>query len=211
MSHTIPSHPKTRPLVHGVAALVLAAGLALAGSATAADSPAQGGGTPQEMTPAQREQIKSFMQTRQELMQVREKLQKIQEKAVDARPQLQKKQAHFAALVEKQMKSQGHSPKQELAEIQALQDKLKSGDVSGGEQQALMQQLQQKATQYQQAQLAALKDDQIRSAREDLMKDILTAMKEEDPKTEDLMQTMRQKQQKLEQIHEQVLGKQGGQ
>ncbi len=188
-------------------ALVAAAGLATA-TAVQAEPQQQGQGPAHgDLSGPQREQIKTFMQTREELLKVQQQLQQIQEKAVEARPALQKKQANFAALVEKEMKKQGHSPEQELAAIQALQNKLQSGDTPAGQRQDLMQQLQQKASKYQEAQRAALQNEQVRSARKDLMKDIITAMKQEDPKTDDLIQQMEQKQQKLEELHQNLTTK----
>ena len=157
-----------------------------------------------EMTPEQMQQLQSFEQKREEFIELQQKLEQIERAAVEANPELQEQQEEFAELVMEQMKSQGHSPEEDVAELQDMQKRLQSPETPPEERQQLMGNLQQKAADLEAAQREALEDPEVKKARGELVEAITTAMKEENPRTDDIIREMEQKQQELMEIHESV-------
>ncbi|HKK14575.1 MAG TPA: hypothetical protein VKA14_07940 [Gammaproteobacteria bacterium] len=162
------------------------------------------------MSPAQRKQLESFRETRGELMKARRKLESIREKTVKKHPELQKQQKAFRDLMIAQMKSKGHTPKKDVAEVRKLQQKLRSGKASDSDRRALMTKLQKKSQAFLQAQQEALQAPKVKKARKKLHDSLLAAMKQEDPSTEQLLQTMREKRQKLMEIRSSATRQQSG-
>lgn len=201
MKLCFPCNSMGRPL----AAAALVAALALPGLAPA--QPAADGGQP-EMTAEQRAQLEEFRQTRAEMMQVQQQLAQIQESAVQARPQLQEKQQQFSELMLAEMKRQGHTPEEDLAELRALQGKLRSDETPEGDRQALMSRLQAKAQAFQQAQQQAMQQPDLQQAQADLVQAVTTAMREDNPRTEALLEELQEKQRKLVQIRNEAVGQQ---
>jgi ribonuclease HII len=176
-----------------------------------AQTPAQQKPEPQPskaLTPEQKQKVEEFHQTRAELQQIEKKLGVIQKQTLEARPELQQQQSEFASLVEGKMKSEEYNPKQELAELEKLQGQLEGEKISEEQRQELMGELQQKWTGLQEAQQEALQDPEVKQAHEQLAQDITAAMKKENPETEQLIQQMEQKQQKLQEIYQSVNEKQ---
>lgn len=162
------------------------------------------GGGQMEMTPEQMQQLQSFEQKREEFIELQQKLEQIERAAVEANPELQEQQEEFAELVMERMKSQGHSPEEDVAELQDMQKRLQSPETPPEERQQLMGNLQQKASELEAAQREALEDPEVKKARGELVEAITTAMKEENPRTDDIIREMEQKQQELMEIHESV-------
>lgn len=156
------------------------------------------------LTPEQKQQVEEFHQTRAELEQIEKKLEQIQKQTLETRPDLQQRQSEFSSLVEANMKSNDYNPKQELADLEELQDQLEGDKVSEDQRQELMGQLQQKWTGLQKAQQEALQNPEVKQAHQQLVQDITSAMKEENPETEKLIQQMAQKQQELQNIYRSV-------
>lgn len=184
----------------------VALGLCLVAMAMALPSIAQqppGGGQP-ELSPEQLEQLQTFEQKREEFIQLQQKLEQIERAAVQANPELQEQQEEFAALVMDKMKSKGHSPEEDVAELQDMQARLQSPETPPEERQSLMGDLQQKASELEAAQREALEEPEVQQARGELVEAITTAMKQENPQTEQIIREMEQKQQELMQIHESV-------
>ena len=176
-------------------------------AAAAGHAPPQAQGS---LSPAQRKQLESFRETRGELMKARRKLESIREKTVKKHPELQKQQKAFRDLMIAQMKSKGHTPKKDVAEVRKLQQKLRSGKASDSDRRALMTKLQKKSQAFLQAQQEALQAPKVKKARKKLHDSLLAAMKQEDPSTEQLLQTMREKRQKLMEIRSSATRQQSG-
>jgi hypothetical protein len=64
----------------------------------------------------------------------------------------------------------------------------------------LMDEYQKKAVAFRNAQNEAMKNPEVQAAQKKFMEDVMTAMKEKDPKVEQLMQQLQQKQQELSQM-----------
>lgn len=154
-----------------------------------------------EVSPAQKEQQLAFQQARDEYVAAQQRLEQIQQETIQASPELQKKEEAFNDLLVKEMKSKGHSPKQEQAEIEKLQKQLQDTKLPETEREALMNQFQEKIMAYRKAQVEAMKNQDIQKAQNELLDEIVTAMKEHDPQTEPLIEQMTQKRQQLMQMH----------
>ncbi|MGA7801438.1 MAG: hypothetical protein WCC36_11570 [Gammaproteobacteria bacterium] len=141
-----------------------------------------------------------------ELMQDEQKLAQIQTKTLKAHPELKKQQQAFMVLMTKEMKRHGHEPKKDIAELRAMEGKLRSKSTSGADRQKLTQQFEQKLTAFQQARAEAMQTPKLKKARTDLSDAMLSAMKKEDPKTADLLREVTQKRQELMQMHRAAMG-----
>jgi predicted RNA binding protein with dsRBD fold (UPF0201 family) len=162
----------------------------------------QGAPTPQAgVSPAQEEQQQAFQQARDEYVVAQKRLEQIQRETIQAHPELQKQEQAFNDLLIKEMKSKGHSPNQEQAEIEKLQEQLQDTKVTDTEREALMKQFQEKIMTYRKAQVEAMQNQEIQNAQNELLDAIVTAMKEHDPQTEGLIDQMTQKRQQLMKMH----------
>lgn len=167
----------------------------------------QPGGAPgqqPELTPEQLEQMQTFEQKRAEFMELQQTLEQIERAAVEANPELQTQQDEFAELVMDHMKKKGHTPEEDVAELQDMQAQLQNPETPPEERQALMGNLQKKAAELEEAQREALEEPEVQEARGELVDAITTAMKEENPRTDEIIREMEQKQQELMEIHESV-------
>ncbi|MEJ2685878.1 MAG: hypothetical protein P8124_01480 [Gammaproteobacteria bacterium] len=191
-------------LIRGVAAAAVVMGLTTVGPVQAATPPAHMGGMSKGMT--QSSPRAKFEQTRMELMRAEQQLAHIQSKTLKDHPELLKKQKHFMALMTKEMKSNGHDPKKDMADLRSLEGKLRSKSTSGADRQKLTKQFEQKLTAFQKARAEAMKSPKLQKARANLSNAVLTAMKKENPKTDDLLRTVNQKRQQLMQMHRSAMG-----
>lgn len=179
----------TRLLLTVVAALISTAPL---------HAQQQGAATPQaEVSPAQKEQQQAFQQARDEYVATQQRLEQIQRDTLQARPELQKKEQAFNDLLIKEMKNKGHSPKQDQAEIERLQEQLQDSKVPDAEREALLNKFQEKIMAYRKAQGEVMQNQEIQKAQNALLDAIVTAMKEHDPQTERLIEQMVEKRKQL--------------
>jgi hypothetical protein len=175
-----------RPITirRSLSALAIAAGLSLVAPLQAQQQGAPQGGAPQAMTPEQSEKLQAFQKVRAEFMAA------------------QKQEQALKDMVTAKMKKNGNDPDQDLAEIDKLQEQLRSDKTPEEERQALMGQLQEKAMAYRKAQGEALQDRGVKKAQSDLMVAVVDAMKNQDPESEKLIEQMKQKRQELMQMLE---------
>ena len=95
------------------------------------------------------------------------------------------------------MQSKGHNPNQDQAEIEKLQEQLQDTKVPETEREALMSKFKEKIIAYRKAQGEAMQNQDVQKAQNDLMVAIVTAMKEHDPQTEQLIDQMTQKREQI--------------
>lgn len=152
---------------------------------------------------AQGDSMQAARQLHGEYVELQNRLSLIQEKTMEAHPELQKQeQAFLDLMMAKMTSSSGGSPKDDLVAIEKLEHKLRSEDTPDGERQALMAEYQEKAMAFRTAQVEALKDPEVQKAQGALRDATLTAMKQQDPQTEQLMQQLEQKQDEMKQMLE---------
>lgn len=150
--------------------------------------------------PGQEGMQQAYEKAHADYMQAQQRLKKIQLDTLQAHPELQEQEQSFNALLIEEMKSKGHTPEKDLAEIEKLQQQLQNNGVSESERQALMAKFQEKMIAFRKAQSQALQTQKVQQAQGELMGSMLGAMKEQDPQTEQLMQQITQKRQELEQM-----------
>jgi alanyl-tRNA synthetase len=170
-------------------ALAVAAGLAIATSLQAQDAPpAQGIPKPHStqpaMTPEQSRQMKEIQDVHAEYEKLQKHLAQIQRDTLQAHPELQN----------------GQNVKEEMAEINKIEEKLRSSDTPESERSALMSDYQKKTQALRNAQTQAMKNPDVQAAGKKLIENIVTVMKKEDPQTEQLMQQIQEKRQQLSQM-----------
>lgn len=159
---------------------------------------------PQGATAPQEDQMQAARQLHGEYVALQNRLNMIQEKAVKAHPELQKQQQALQELMMAKMSSGGKNPKEEMAELNELEQKLRSKDTPDSERQTLMAEYQEKARAFRMAQHQALQDPELQKAQAALMDATLAAMKQQDPQTEQLMQQLQQKQAQMKKMMESV-------
>lgn len=182
--------------------LAFAAAVTL-GSLTAAQ--AQPEGAPNndpmsQLTPEQRGMLKDFQQKRAELLQLGRQLEEIRQETVRKHPELKEREKAFGDRVAAQMKSNGATPAEDLAELRALQAKLRDQGTPEADREALMMRLQRKAQEFDEARRQALQNPELQQQQAELLKDIVAAMKADHPQAEQIMQQMHQKQQEMIEI-----------
>jgi len=151
---------------------------------------------------AQDNPMQAAKQVHGEYVELQNRLSLIQEKTMEAHPELQQQQQAFLDLMMAKMASGGASPKDDLATIEKLERKLRSEATPESERQTLMSEYQEKAMAFRTAQVEALKDPEVQKAQGALRDATLTAMKQQDPQTEQLMEQLQQKQDEMKQMLE---------
>lgn len=151
---------------------------------------------------AQDEAMQAARQLHGEYVELQNRLTIIQEKTMQAHPELQKQEQALMDLMLTKMSGDGSNARDDLAAIEKLEQTLRSKDTPDSEREALMVEYQQKATAFRSAQMQALEDPDVQKAQNALMDATLTAMKQQDPQTESLMQQLQQKQEQFRQMME---------
>ena len=186
-------------------AFAVAAGLVVAMPVQAEDAPppqgaAQPQAAPPALTPEQSKQMQEIQGVHAEYMELQNRIAQIQRDALQAHPELEKQEQGLRDLVLAKMSSDGKNAKEEMDEIIKLEEKLRNSETPEGEREALLGDYQNKAVAFRNAQNEAMKNPEVQAAQKKLMDDVMTAMKEKDPQTEQLMQQLKQKQQQLSQM-----------
>jgi hypothetical protein len=152
---------------------------------------------------AQEDSMQAARQLHGEYVELQNRLSLIQEKTMEAHPELQKQQQAFLDLMMAKMASGSDaSPQDNLDAINKLEQKLRSKDTPDSERQTLMTEYQEKAMAFRSAQVEALKDPEVQKAQEALRDATVTAMKQQDPQTTQLMEQLQQKQDEMKQMLE---------
>jgi len=151
-----------------------------------------------------------FMQQRAKLQQLQQQLGKIQKQTMDKHPDLQQRQEDFRDLMFSKMEEKGHSPKQEIGHLKTLQTKLQDKDIKADKRKDLIQDYRKTNMSLQQAQQEALQDKEVKQARQSLSNDVLSAMRDEDPHTDKLLQQVKETRQSLIQMQQRAAAQSRG-
>ncbi len=135
-----------------------------------------------------------------EYMDLQKRLTQIQQDTLQAHPELQKQEQAWRDLILEKMSSNGKNAQEDMAEIKKIEEKLRSGETPDSDRQALMSDYQKKAMAFRDAQTQAMQNPDVQAAQKKLSDAIVTAMKEKDPQTEQLIEQMKQKEQQLSQM-----------
>ncbi|CAB1277320.1 hypothetical protein [Candidatus Nitrosacidococcus tergens] len=138
------------------------------------------------------EQMKEYQKLQLKIYAVEMQLDKIRENAITINPQLKKEMDQYQALVLETMAKQGHDPQPILARIRAIQDALQDPELEEEKRIDLTREYEKKNIELQKISQEAMKDEQVRKDADNLSTETITAMRKQDPITEELLQQMKQ-------------------
>jgi hypothetical protein len=131
------------------------------------------------------------------LQQIQQHLSMVQQMAIDESPDLQAANEEIDALVMEKIEDQGHDPEAMIQNLSSLQEEYQSEDLTEQDRQEILQEFQGVQQQLQVAQQTALQDSQIVAAQEVFRENLLEAMREHEPATDDLIEEFEQIQQEM--------------
>lgn len=133
-----------------------------------------------------------------ELQQIQQELLTIQQRTLDANPQLQKQRKDLESMATKAMEDEGYDPDALVQTLDSSQETLQDESASDDKRMQALEEAQQAQQELQQAQQAALQNEKVAQAHRDFQSDLMTAMREEDPKVDDLIKRFEQIQQDMQ-------------
>jgi chromosome segregation ATPase len=179
--------------------LAVVAGLLVSGPVRA-ESTAKPEAAPPAAAPAQSSKMQEIQAVHAEYMELQKRIAQVQQDTLKAHPELEKEEQSLRDLVLAKMSSNGKNAKDDMDELMKMEQKLRSSETSADERKTLMADYQKKAIAFRNAQSEAMKNPEVQAGQKKLMSDVMTAMKEKDPKIEDLMKQLQQKQQQLSEM-----------
>jgi len=175
----------------GPVAAMLAAALALPVAAGAQEAAPQA-------APQAGQQKQKMQKIVQEYRQAAQKLQQIRQETIAENPELEEQREAFETQVQDAMSETGYDVEAGRTKMEKLGKRFQNEELSKEERQKLASEFQAERQKMQQAQQKVLQQEDIRKAGEKLQEDTLTAMKEQDPQTEELLQRMEKLRQQLQ-------------
>jgi hypothetical protein len=149
------------------------------------------------LTPAQ---LQELQQLQQEMQTLGQQLDAIQQAALQANPELQNQQEQYRKKLTNAMQEQGADPEPVLERMGDIQEQLQDEELDKEKRQQLINTYREKDMRLQRARQEAMQNEEVRKAAEDLSEATLTAMREQDPKTEELLQELEQLQQRMQKL-----------
>jgi uncharacterized coiled-coil DUF342 family protein len=146
------------------------------------------------------EQMQELQELQQKMHAVGQQLNEIRQKTLEAKPELQKQQDEYRSLLFKTMKGQGSDPDPTLARMREIEEQVQDQELAEDKRKQLIMEYQEKDAQLQQAGHDAIQDEGVHKAAEKLSQATIAAMREQNPKTEELLQEMEQVRKEMQQI-----------
>jgi hypothetical protein len=131
------------------------------------------------------------------LQQIQQHLSMVQQTAIEESPDLQAENEELDELVEEKIADQGHDPEAMIQTLSSLQEQYQSEDLTEQDRQQILQEFQGVQQQLQLAQEIAMQDSQVVAAQEVFRENLLEAMREHEPATDDLIEEFEQVQQEM--------------
>lgn len=188
--------------VFTVIAVLAMAGLTLPAVAAAQDK-AETAAATTAVTQASAKQKQQMQKLLQDYKQTAKQLDAARQQALAANPELVKRRDAFQAMVKARMKKNGYDIDAKAAKLKKLRD---NATTKKQQQQLLVTYLQQRKK-MQQAQAQVMQSSDVSSAAKKLSQDTLAAMQEQNPKTQEMIDhlkdLLKQRQQILSAAHPQ--------
>jgi hypothetical protein len=127
---------------------------------------------------------------------LQQELMQIQNATLEANPALVDQQEQLGALVRETMRENGHTPEADLEKMSEIRDTLEAGNVGEAERETLVTEFQELRAEFVGARQQAAADPQVQQEQQAFQEALLTAMREQDPRTDQLVQQMAQLQQR---------------
>jgi uncharacterized coiled-coil DUF342 family protein len=156
------------------------------------------------------ELLQQVQQKQAEIQQLNQQLAQIQQQTIEANPGLADKRDDLMDTVDEKMVEAGHDPEASRDKIEELQGQLQSGELSNQESQSVSQELRQEQTSLRQAQGQAMQNEEVQTRIQSLNEELIAAMREQDPKTDELISQLQTAQQEYQQLMQEAMQKHGG-
>jgi DNA repair exonuclease SbcCD ATPase subunit len=145
-----------------------------------------------------------------EIQQLNQELQQIQQSTIEANPGLADKRDQFMSMVDDKMSASGVDPDASRAKMEDLQGQLESGELSEQESQAASEELRKEQASMRQAQGEAMQDPEVQEQIQSLNEELLAAMREQNPDTDNLISELQTAQQEYQTLMQQAMQEHGG-
>jgi hypothetical protein len=133
-----------------------------------------------------------------EMQVLQDRLVDIQSTALERNRPLQSEAEGLQEKMLTVMRADGFDPMQSLNHIALIQQKIERGDLPPEEREALLREAIEEQRQLQEAERAALENDEVQQAHTKFIENLLTAMQKVDPETETLIQQLEAKSEQLQ-------------
>lgn len=136
----------------------------------------------------------------QEMEQVQQELLQIQEMAMAHNPELEEQAQALQQVMLDAMRDEGFEPMQSLDRMEQLERQLQADNVDPAERPALAEELRTEQQRLMQAEQTAMANAEVQEAREQFMEGLLQAMREQEPRTDELIGQLKEKNAQLQEI-----------
>ncbi|MFO7652391.1 MAG: hypothetical protein R6X25_01060 [Candidatus Krumholzibacteriia bacterium] len=126
-------------------------------------------------------------QKQMRLQQIQQQLAAAQQEALAANPELLAQSEALEELVVKKMVENGYDPEGSVETLESVQEDLQKEDLSDAERQKILVDAQAAQQHLQEAQSVVLQDSQFVALQESFREDLMDAMREQEPTTDELI------------------------
>lgn len=154
--------------------------------------------------------VQQVLAKRAEIQNLGQELQRIQQETLEANPELAQQRDELVTLMDTKMVEAGHDPDASRDKIEELQGQMQGEELTESERRELGAELRQEMTVLQQAQGDVMQDQEVQVKRQSLNENLVSAMEEQDPKTEELISDLQTAQREYRQLASRMQQQQGG-
>jgi len=154
--------------------------------------------------------MQQLQQKQAEVSELNQQLAEIQQATVEANPGLAEQRDALIADIDAKMAESGHDAEASRARIGEIQQQLQGEDLSQQQSEQLTREMRQIQGELQQAQQAALQDQAIQAELQGLNQTMVEAMKQNSPRTDELLTRLQTVQQEYQALMQQAMQTQGG-
>lgn len=160
---------------------------------------------PHGMSPEQAKQIEQFQALQNEARELQQQLGAIHEATLKANPELQQQRDDLEALIGGKMREAGSDPDKDMEKIQGLQAKMQDQNLPEAEREQHFREFSKTVESFQAAQEKVMQDKDVQAAQEKMENDTMAAMMKQDANTEKLIAQVREKQEAMMAIRDQLM------
>jgi hypothetical protein len=135
-----------------------------------------------------------------EMEQIQQELLQTQETALANNPKLREQAETLQSTMLEAMRAEGFEPVESLARLEQLEQRLQSEGANSSSRPALVEELHSEQQRLIQAEEAALQRQEVQQARDQFLEGLLQAMRAENPQTDELMVSLKQKNAQLQEM-----------
>jgi hypothetical protein len=136
----------------------------------------------------------------QQMDEIQQQLLQIQEEAMAQDPMLQEQAEALQQNMLEAMRAEGFEPMRSINRIRQLERQLQSEGVEADRRAGVVAEVREEQRRLMMAEQAALQHADVQQARDQFMEALLQAMREENARTDELMASLKQKNDQLQEI-----------